>query len=169
MFIVEAQTLRRRVRAWLIFFIAALAASGITAIPLLWELTVLRGVLASQPWIPGLWPDLSGWIALVDTALVETLGKYPFLAYGTDWLAFAHIVIAIGFIGPLRDPVRNVWVVELGMIACVLVIPVALIFGALRGIPFYWRLIDCSFGVVGIIPLALVRRDIGRLAALQQP
>jgi hypothetical protein len=165
----DAQTLRRRVRLWLVFFIAALAASGVTAIPLLWELTVLRGILESQPWIAGSWPDLIGWLTLVDTALVETFGKYPFMAYGMDWLAFAHIVIAIGFIGPLRDPVRNVWVVELGMIACVLVIPVALIFGGLRGIPFYWRLIDCSFGVVGIIPLALVRRDIGRMATLQQP
>jgi len=37
---------------------------------------------------------------------------YPFIAYGTDWLAFAHFVIAIAFIGPWRDPVRNVWVVE---------------------------------------------------------
>lgn len=150
-------------RAWLVFFIAALAASGITAIPLLWELALLRSFLSAQPWIGGLWPDLVGWIGLVDGALVETYGRFPFLAYGTDWLAFAHIVIAVAFIGPLRDPVRNIWVVEFGMIACVLVIPVALVFGALRGIPFYWRLIDCSFGVVGIIPLWLVRRDIQRM------
>jgi len=164
---VDAQILKRRVRAWLIFFILALAASGITAVPLLWELSLLHGFLNAQPWIATLWPDMVAWISLVDAALVETLGKYPFLAYGTDWLAFAHIMIAIAFVGPLRDPVRNVWVVEFGMIACVLVIPVALIFGALRGIPFYWRLIDCSFGVVGIIPLWLVRRDILRLPALQ--
>jgi hypothetical protein len=161
---VEAQSLRRRVRAWLIFFIAALAASGVTAVPLLWELDLLRGLLDSQPWIGGLWPDLTGWILLVGAALAEMNDKYPFLFYGTDWLAFAHIMIAIAFIGPLRDPVRNVWVVEFGMIACVLVIPVALVFGALRGIPFYWRLIDCSFGVIGIIPLWLVRRDIQWLA-----
>jgi hypothetical protein len=31
-------------------------------------------------------------------------GAYPFLAYGTDWLAFAHIVIAVFFIGPLVKP-----------------------------------------------------------------
>lgn len=54
--------------------------------------------------------------------------------------------------GPLRDSVRNVWVVTFGMIACVLVVPYALVFGAVRGIPFWWRLIDCSFGVVGILP-----------------
>jgi hypothetical protein len=33
--------------------------------------------------------------------------------------------VVIAFIGPLQDPVRNVWVVELWMIACELVLPVA--------------------------------------------
>jgi hypothetical protein len=39
------------------------------------------------------------------------------------------------------------------MIACVAIIPLAFICGPIRQIPFYWRLIDCSFGVFGIIPL----------------
>jgi hypothetical protein len=43
------------------------------------------------------------------------------------------------------------------MIACVLVIPFALVFGAVRGIPFWWRLIDCSFGVFGFVPLYFCR------------
>jgi hypothetical protein len=42
-----------------------------------------------------------------------------------------------------------------------------LIFGPIRGIPFYWQIIDCSFGVVGIVPLWLVRRDIWRLEAIE--
>ena len=50
------------------------------------------------------------------------------------------------------------------MIACALVIPLALIAGLIRGIPFFWRVIDCSFGVVGIIPLWLARRAIRRVA-----
>jgi hypothetical protein len=45
----------------------------------------------------------------------------------------------------------------------VLVIPMALIFGPIRQIPFFWQLIDCSFGVFGFIPLWLVRRWIVRL------
>ena len=45
------------------------------------------------------------------------------------------------------------WVFEFGLIACVLVLPYALVMGAWRGIPFYWRLIDCSFGVLGAVPL----------------
>jgi hypothetical protein len=88
--------------------------------------------------------------------------------YGTDWLAFAHIVIAIAFVGPLRDPVRNIWVVEFGLIACALVIPAALIFGPLRGIPFFWQLIDCSFGVGGFIPLWVTRQQIVRLQTLEK-
>lgn len=75
------------------------------------------------------------------------------MAYGTDWLAFGHFVIAIAFVGAVRDPVRNRWLYLFGMISCVLVIPYAMVCGAARGIPFYWRLIDCSFGVFGFVPL----------------
>jgi hypothetical protein len=95
-----------------------------------------------------------------ESRLEVSYGSYPFLAYGTDWLAFAHIVIAIAFWGPIKDPVRNVWVVEFGMIACVSVIPLALVCGPIRGIPFYWQLIDCSFGVVGLIVLIIVHKMI---------
>ena len=96
-------------------------------------------------------------------ALQDTNARYPFLAYGTDWLAFAHLVIAIAFIGPFLDPVRNKWVITFGLIACAAVIPLALIAGAIRGIPFPWRLIDCSFGVFGSIPLMICRRSIEML------
>jgi len=96
--------------------------------------------------------------------VMEASERYPFLFYGTDWLAFGHLVIAIAFLGPLRDPVRNIWVIEWGMIACVLVIPTAMLCGPIRGIPFWWRLIDCSFGIFGILPLALARRCTGRMA-----
>ena len=37
------------------------------------------------------------------------------------------------------------------------------IFGAVRDIPFWWRLIDCSFGVFGAIPFtdAIIARGGG--------
>ena len=53
------------------------------------------------------------------------------------------------------------------MIACVLIVPLALICGPLRGIPPFWQLIDCSFGVFGIIPLWLCRNAILRIAHLE--
>jgi len=146
-----------------------LVLSGLTAFPLETELRILSSIVGVDPAAPS--SDYSGlqhWIALVGEALRETYAKYPFVAYGTDWLAFAHIVIAIAFIGPYRDPVRNAWVVTFGIIACLGIIPLALIAGAVRQIPFYWRLIDCSFGVFGIIPLLLVRRDTAALQAMEQ-
>jgi hypothetical protein len=163
----EPRSLKLRIRALLLFFIVGLVLSGLTAFPLNAELQFLRSILGIQKDAPASsYTGLKYWIATVAGGLRDTYAKYPFIAYGTDWLAFAHLVIAVAFIGPLRDPVRNVWVVTFGMIACAGVIPLALIAGALRDIPFYWRLIDCSFGVVGIIPLWLARRYIIRLQSL---
>jgi hypothetical protein len=36
--------------------------------------------------------------------LAVSYHRYPWLAYGTDWLAFGHITIAVAFAGPIRDP-----------------------------------------------------------------
>lgn len=58
-------------------------------------------------------------------------------------------------IGAFLDPVRNIWVIHAGMIACVLVIPTALVCGAVREIPLWWRGIDSLFGIIGFIPLWL--------------
>ena len=77
-------------------------------------------------------------------------------------------MIAIAFIGPLRDPIRNRWVIDFGIIACALVIPLALICGSLRGIPVYWRLIDCSFGLAGVLPLWWCRKMIDRLERIER-
>ena len=67
----------------------------------------------------------------------------------------------------MRDPVRNRWVIDFGIIACLLIIPYALVFGGIRGIPVWWRLIDCSFGLFGLIPLWLARRGTQRLEGMQ--
>ena len=154
------------IRAWLVFFIVALVASGLTAFPLETELRFASDVLHGLGFIPD---AFTAWIDRVRDALIATNGDYPFLAYGTDWLAFAHLVIAVAFIGPLRDPVRNIWIIQFGMIACVGIIPLALIAGTIRGIPLGWQLIDISFGVFGIIPLLIVYRLIKKLEAAQLP
>lgn len=67
-------------------------------------------------------------------------------------------MIALAMVGAYRDPVRNQWLFTFGKLACVLVIPWAIVFGQLRGIPFAWRLIDCSFGMLGLIPLFIAER-----------
>jgi hypothetical protein len=158
----------RRIRCWLAIFIVGLILSGVTAFPLQTELgwlvslfhsSALQAIAQSTGLLP--------WIERVNDALRNTNVLYPFLAYGTDWLAFAHLVIAVAFIGPYIDPVRNKWVITFGLIACAGVIPLALIAGQIRGIPPPWRLIDCSFGVFGALPLLICRRSILALERLQ--
>lgn len=156
--------LPRRIRFLSIFFIVALTAAGLTAIPLQWELGLLSEWVGVNSSVASVLPSLAEWISRVNNSVQNGYGQYPLLAYGTDWLAFAHIVIAVAFLGLLRDPVRNIWIVEFGMIACILIIPWALIFGWMRGIPLFWTLIDMSFGVFGIIPLWVLRRDISKLS-----
>src|SRR4051812_36523462 len=112
------QILRQRIRCLTWFFIIGLVISGATAIPLDWEMDLLTKCLgvadqSSSQTTSG----LAHWILKVREGLHETNGKYPFMAYGTDWLAFGHFVIAVAFIGALRDPVRNVWLFSFGMIA----------------------------------------------------
>ena len=144
------------IRRWIIFFIISLAVSGITAMPAETELSFLVGHISKEG-------SIGKWLETVYLAVQDINRQYPFIAYGYDWLAFAHIVLAILFIGPYRDPVKNKWVIEFGMIACVLIIPFAMIAGYFREIPIGWRLIDCSFGLIGIAPLLIVYKNIRQL------
>ena len=158
------QILRRRIKFFIWFFIIGLVLSGATALPLRWELDLLTNWfgLTGQTSATAT-SELGRWLLTAREALLEVDAKHPLLFYGTDWLAFGHFVIAISFVGALRDPVRNRWLFDFGLIACVLVIPFALMFGALRGIPFWWRLIDCSFGVFGFVPLWFCRKWVREL------
>jgi len=88
---------------------------------------------------------------------------YPYLSYGTDWLAFAHVMLAVLFIGTLKNPLKNTWVIEFGLIAAISIFPLAFIAGEVRGIPVFWRLIDCSFGVVALLVLLPAYRMIRKL------
>jgi len=69
------------------FFILGLFLSGVTAIPLQSEVDWLAKHFDSE------------WLSHIQTALDQTQTQYPFLFYGTDWLAFGHFVIGIAFIG----------------------------------------------------------------------
>ena len=155
----------RRIRIALALFILGLFVSGVTAFPLVTETGWLASILAHlTPATP-----LYAWVFRVHIALAQTSAAYPFLAYGTDWLAFAHVLFAILFLGPWRDPLRNRWVVQFGLIACAGIFPLALIAGPIRHIPLYWRLGDCSFGFFGGILLVLALKDIRRLEPQPKP
>jgi hypothetical protein len=160
--------LLRSIRLWLTVVITGLVLSGVTAFPLQYETALLvRAAAGLNLSIHA--PALNAWLIRVASALADTGARYPFLAYGTDWLAFAHLLIAAAFIGPWLDPVRNKWVITWGFICCAGVIPLALIAGPVRGIPIYWRLIDCSFGVFCCLALLALRRSVLLLESLSPP
>lgn len=160
----EKSVVIRKIRAWLGIFIGGLVVSGLTAFPLERELALLTNILGISSVPPsGPEPALHTWLRHVHHGVSETNRVYPFIAYGTDWLAFGHLVIALAFVGAFRDPVRNKWLISFGLISCAAVIPMAIVAGHFRGIPLAWRLIDCSFGVFGAIPLLVCRRYIRRL------
>jgi hypothetical protein len=151
--------LRRRIKLLTWFFIVGLVISGATAIPLVTELNLLTRWFGLEGQTSATATgELGRWLLMAHEALQDTAAKHPMLFYGTDWLAFGHFVIAVAFVGALRDPVRNRWLFDFGLIACAMVIPFALAFGAVRGIPVWWRLVDCSFGVFGAIPLWFCRK-----------
>ncbi|PZR33915.1 MAG: hypothetical protein DI538_17355 [Azospira oryzae] len=141
----SAKETRKKIRRLILLFILGLLISGITAFPLETELWIANEFF----FLFSYHNFFTDWIDKVYRGVKDANATYPFLAYGTDWLAFAHLILAVLFIGPLRDPVKNKWVIEFGLIACVAIFPLAMIAGAVREIPFFWRLLDCSFGVIG--------------------
>jgi len=167
----ETISLKRRIR-WVVgLFIAGLLLSGATAIPIQTEVDALVHRLNPPAAAPGR-PAANGpaaWLLRIQIALRETNARWPFMAYAGDWLAFGHFIIALVFVWAWREPVRNRWLFDFGLIACALVVPYALIFGALRGIPWWWRLIDCTFGLVGAVPLLLARFWARQLAEQPPP
>jgi hypothetical protein len=155
----EAELLRR-IRCCIGIIILGLIVGGATAIPLRAELNWLTHLLD-----PGRTDSLSLWLNKVRAALDDTDAKYPFLAYGTDWLAFGHFVIALVFFWAWKDPVRYSGLFNFGILACILIIPYAFTLGQSRQIPWGWRLIDCSFGLFGLVPLLLARKWVQQLEA----
>jgi hypothetical protein len=155
----------KQIRLAILIVIVGLVLSGVTAFPLLQELNLLSDLLAGSSRDPALHRGLTHWILTVRKGLEETYQRYPFIAYGTDWLAFAHLMIALFFILPWRDPRRYEGVLKVGIACSLLIIPLAFICGPIRGIPFWWSVIDCSVGVLCVPPLLFALRKIRLLSA----
>ena len=155
----------RQVRLCIVVVMLGLFVAGVTAFPLLTEINYLAGLLngGSADLDPTHYSGLTAWILTVREGLEVTYRDYPFIAYGTDWLAFGHLMIMLFFVLPYREPVRYEGVLEVGIWMSVLVFPLALICGPIRGIPWWWRLVDCSFGVGCIPPLWWALRQVAVL------
>jgi hypothetical protein len=148
------KTLRKEIKRWTILFILFLILSGITAFPVETELAWLNDHNSFFP------TEIRNWLTKIYAAVVDANHLHPQLSYGTDWLAFSHIAIAVAFIGALLDPVRNKWIFVFGIIVCCMIFPLAFICGPIRQIPFFWQLIDCSFGFFGAIPLIICYKKV---------
>ncbi len=104
--IVTARKLIIRIRTMIVFFVTTLILSGITAFPVYSELKWIT----EQHIFPA--NSLIGaWILKVWYGVSFVNDQHAFF-YGYDWLAFAHIVIALAFIAPYKDPVKNKWIID---------------------------------------------------------
>lgn len=146
---------------WMLGVVAAgLFVSGVTVWPAVAELKAVVG------WIGGSQPaagELHGWLLRAIAGLEDMQVRFPFMLYAHDWLAFAHLMLAVLFAGALRDPVRNKWIVQCGLIMCACVPVLAGICIPIRGIPGWWFWIDFSFAPGAALPLWIAYRDINAL------
>lgn len=143
-----------KIRITLGAFIVLLILSGITAFPIKTEIDFMY---QNQKVFPNL---LEQWIGELYQLISDTP---PLFFYGTDWLAFAHIIIALFFIPIYKNPTQYQLNLTIGMIACLAIFPLAFVCGAIRGIPFFHQLIDCSFGIIGFLVLLFINRQINLL------
>lgn len=130
-------------------------------------LRLLSPLFAQGSTFQTLWPAMAAWLSLVHQAIEQMYSTYSFLAYGYDWLAFGHFIISIPFLMAIRDPLRHSWVTTYGISACLAVLPFAIIFGAIRGIPLFWRGVDTMFGIGGLIVLLVLRKQLHALEMSQ--
>ncbi len=152
----------KRAKLMLAIVVFGLLVSGITVWPMVPELKWAAGLVWGDAEPTGV---LHSFVLRAIEGLEYVQAHYPFLLYGYDWLAFAHLMLAILFAGAIRDPVRNIWVVQCGLIMCVLVPVLAGICIPIRGLPSCWFLIDSAFAPAAGIPLWIALRDIRRAEA----
>lgn len=142
------------------FIVFGLLVSGITVWPAIPELKLAIKLGWGDAPPTGV---LHTFILQTINALEDVGSKYPFMLYAHDWLAFAHIVLAILFAGAIKDPVRNKWIIECGLIMCALIPVLAGICIPIRGLPLRWFWIDCAFAPAAGIPLWIALINIKRL------
>ncbi len=148
----DQPTLLKNIRIRTALFMTGLFLSGLTCFPILAEVQWGKAYFPAWGKTP---PDF---VQTVTVGIAETMANHQFLFYGTDWLGFAHVLYALLFYGVYKDPIKNIWVTQFGLIACCAIFPLAFIMGPIREIPFWWQLVDSSFGVIGLLVMVPVYR-----------
>jgi hypothetical protein len=75
----------------IIRLIIGIFLGGVSAFPLEWKLRVLTSWISETTTVGSAFPGLAHWLSYVREGLENADRFYPFLAYGTDWLAVARI------------------------------------------------------------------------------
>jgi hypothetical protein len=139
-----------------------LFVSGVTIWPVIWELKTAVKVV---------WGDTTPTLAIHKFVLTAIDGiqeiqrEQPFMIYAADWLAFALIVLSILFVGAMKDPVRNIWVVKFGLLCCFLSPILAIICIPIRQMPLSWFWCDFIFTPLAALPLWIAWRDLKKAEA----
>lgn len=150
---------------WMLGVVAVgLFLSGVTVWPAISELQLIVDFVWGQSESSNM---LYAFLLKTIDGLQSVKSGYPFLLYAHDWLAFAHVMLAILFAGAIRDPVRNKWVIQCGLIMCAIVPIWAGICIPIRRLPLFWFWIDFSFAPAAAIPLFIALRDVRRLESKQ--
>ena len=149
----------KRAKLMLGIIVFGLLVSGITVWPAVPELKLAVRIAWGNAEPTSV---LHGFVLKAIEGLESVEANYPFMLYAHDWLAFAHIVLAILFAGAIRDPVRNIWIVQCGLIMCALVPVLAGICIPIRGLPLIWFWFDFAFAPAAALPLWIALRDIRR-------
>lgn len=140
-----------QIRILLFFFFIGLIFSGLTAFPIYSESEWLYSHKQYFPLFSHAW---------IDQVYTAIHSADPILLYGTDWLGFAHIIIALFFIPVYFEPKRYIANVYIACIACVATIPILLVCGSIRGIPWFHQIIDAMFGCIALLPLSILIKKI---------
>jgi len=150
----QTKTLKH-IRFWLILFFLGILFGLHTVVFVEAETAFFAKHLGHGTTMEATLPVVSDWIEQLYTSVSETYTKYPAMAYCMDWLSYACIVFAIFIIGAIKNPVKNIWIIQVYMIACFLAFLLPFIIGPMRHIPVFWRFLDSSFGLAGLVILLI--------------
>jgi hypothetical protein len=150
---------------WMLAIVAfGLFVSGVTVWPAIPELKLVVNIVWGDAAPTGV---LHQFVLEAIEGLEYMAANYPFMLYAHDWLAYAHIMLAVLFAGAIRDPIRNLWIVQCGLIMCVLIPVLAIIAIPIRALPPFWFWFDFAFAPGAGLPLWIVLRDIKQAEVFQ--
>ena len=152
----QSSGLLTRIRLCLALVIAGLLLSGAAAFSPIRETRWILGSLSRTVHF-GVGTPLFEWLIRTRQALIATSVTAPFLAYQTDREGLGRLLLALLFLGPYRDPLRNRWVINFGLLTCAALVGFAFVAGPIRQIPVLWQCVDALFALLCALPLLLCR------------